>query len=246
MLLAELSSGFLLLFCAAFTRAESTPPYVKQCSKRDPELKKCILNALHHLRPYLKDGIPEIELPPVEPFRMGELTLTLTGGTNGYKIQLQELFVRGASNYTVEDIKLGSPFEAIVRMPRLDLEAHYSSSGVLIILPASGNGTFQARFGDAKVLVQGSISTSSRNGKTYLHVEELDVELSVKDVNMRVHKIFRNNRILTEAINLFLREHGQEVLKAMQPQLKKKLSALFTSIVNQLLLHVPVEMILLP
>lgn len=57
---------------------------------------------------------------------MDELTLSLTGGTNGYKVQLRELFVRGASNYTVENIKLGSPFEAIVRMPALILDAHYS------------------------------------------------------------------------------------------------------------------------
>lgn len=59
-------------------------------------------------------------------WQMDELTLSLTGGTNGYKVQLRELFVKGASNYTVEDIKLGSPFEAIVRMPALILDAHYS------------------------------------------------------------------------------------------------------------------------
>lgn len=49
-----------------------------------------------------------------------------------------------------------------------------------------------------------------------------------------------------EAINLFLRENGQEVLKAMEPQLKRKLSTLFAGIVNQLLRHVPVETFLIP
>ncbi|KAL0101165.1 hypothetical protein PUN28_018785 [Cardiocondyla obscurior] len=220
--------------------------YVKQCSRRDPKLITCLIDSLHHLRPYLSAGIPEIELPAVEPFRMDELTLSLTGGTNGYKIQLRDLYVKGASNYTVEDIKLGSPFQAVVRMPALILDAHYSSSGVLIILPASGNGTFHARFGDARALVRGTVSTKSRDEKTYLNVDNLDVVLAVKDVQMRVSKIFNNNRILTEAINLFLRENGQEVLKLMEPQLKKKLSTLFAGIVNQLLRHVPVESFLIP
>jgi len=58
--------------------------------------------------------------------QMDELTLSLTGGVNGYKVQLRDLYVKGASNYTVEDIKLGSPFQAIVRMPVLILDAHYS------------------------------------------------------------------------------------------------------------------------
>jgi len=181
------------------------------------------------------------------------------------------------------------------------------SSGILIILPASGNGTFHARFGDARALVRGTVSTKSREGKTYLNVDNLDVVLVVKDVQMRVSKVFNNNRILSkrivcyvypdtknsilsskfsisfsnsryrwvtmcclqkdidfminsfprfcwfgllipaaEATNLFLRENGQEVLKIMEPQLKKKLSALFAGIVNQLLRHVAVESFLVP
>ncbi|XP_066598412.1 protein takeout isoform X2 [Prorops nasuta] len=220
--------------------------YVKQCSRSDPKLKACLIDALHHLRPYLSVGIPEIELPSVEPFRMDELSLALTGGSNGYRVRLRDLLIKGASNYTVDDITLGSSFDAIVRMPALILDAHYSSSGILIILPASGNGTFHARFGDVKALVKGSVSTQKKDNKTFLNVEKLDVELRVKDVQMRVRKIFNNNRILTEATNLFLRENGQEVLKAMEPQLKRKLSVLFAGIVNQLLRHVPVEVFLLP
>ncbi|XP_046743264.1 uncharacterized protein LOC124409594 [Diprion similis] len=221
-------------------------PYVKQCSKKDPKLKKCLIDALHHLRPYLRDGIPEIKLPPVEPFRIEELILSLTGGRNGYKIQLQEMDVLGASNFTVFDIKLGSPFEALIEIPALVMDAHYSSSGVLIILPASGNGTFHGRFDDVRAIVKGTVSTSYHEGGTYLHVETLEIELAVKEIDLKVDKIFNNNRILTEAINLFLRENGQEVLKAMEPQLKKELVILFSRIVNQLLLHVPVESFLSP
>lgn len=58
--------------------------------------------------------------------------------------------------------------------------------------------------------------------------------------------IFDLRLFTAEATNLFLRENGQEVLKIMEPQLKRKLSTLFAGIVNQLLLHVPVETFLLP
>lgn len=47
--------------------------YVKQCSRSDPKLKSCLIDALHHLRPYLSVGIPEIELPSVEPFRVSSI-----------------------------------------------------------------------------------------------------------------------------------------------------------------------------
>jgi hypothetical protein len=39
------------------------------------------------------------------------------------------------------------PFEAVVTIPKLIIKAKYTSSGVLIIIPASGGGQFNAVFG---------------------------------------------------------------------------------------------------
>ena len=60
---------------------------------------------MHHLKPYLATGIPEIELPTVEPFLMDELSLSLTTGPNGYKVSLKEIDIFGASNFTVSKLK---------------------------------------------------------------------------------------------------------------------------------------------
>jgi hypothetical protein len=50
-------------------------------------------------------GIAEIEMPSVEPFRMDELSLSLTTGPNGYKVTLRDLDIYGASNFSVSDLK---------------------------------------------------------------------------------------------------------------------------------------------
>lgn len=36
--------------------------YIKQCEANDPQLVECIKGALHHLRPWLRTGIPEIQV----------------------------------------------------------------------------------------------------------------------------------------------------------------------------------------
>ena len=56
-------------------------------------------------RVLLVSGIPEIEMPSVEPFRMDELSLSLTTGPNGYKVTLRDLDIYGASNFTISDLK---------------------------------------------------------------------------------------------------------------------------------------------
>lgn len=228
---------------------QEIPPYVKQCPEGDPKIVECITGALHHLRPYLAKGIPEIEMPSVEPFRMDELSLSLTTGPNGYKVTLRDLDIYGASNFTISDLKLShgdAPFEAHIKIPELKINARYTSSGVLIILPASGQGNFHSTLGDIIATVQGTISSHQRAGRDYLHVDNLDINLNIKTVRMVVKKVFNNNRILTEATNLFLRENGHEVLKAMMPQLRHKLSEVFKGISNQLLTHVSTDMLLQP
>ncbi|XP_037036850.1 uncharacterized protein LOC119074672 [Bradysia coprophila] len=225
-----------------------SPEYIKQCRQSDPRLIECLKNSLHHLKPYLAQGIPEIEMPSVEPFLMDSLSLQLTGGPQGYRVTLKNMEIFGASNYTVNSVKLsrnGAPFEASITIPRLSIRAKYTSSGVLIIIPASGQGDFDATLDGVAVDLKGTVSNEIKSTGTYMHVESLVLNLNVKKVRMNIAKVFKNNRILTEATNLFLRENGLEVLKAMQPQLQKKLSAKFSGIANQLLLHVPVEQFLL-
>ncbi|KAJ8916724.1 hypothetical protein NQ315_013928, partial [Exocentrus adspersus] len=226
-----------------------TAPYVKQCYEGDPEVIKCFISALHHLRPYLAKGIPDIELPSVEPFIMEELSLSLTTGPNGYKVSLKNIDIFGASNFTMTKMKLsenGKPFEAIINIPQLQIHSRYQSSGVLIILPASGNGTFHGKLEGLRATIKGRTSVNERDNLKYLHVDSLDVDIQVKNVHLAVSNIYRNNVILTQAINLFLRENGMEVFKIMLPQLTKKLSGLFMSIANQLLTHVAIEMFYVP
>ncbi|KRT83900.1 hemolymph juvenile hormone-binding protein [Oryctes borbonicus] len=241
--------GVLFVKTVGEETSENIPPYIKQCKEGDPNIIRCLIDAVHHLSPYLASGIPEIELPPVEPFRMEELSLSLTTGPNGYKVTLSDIDIFGASNFTINKLKMsenGKPFEAEIYMPELRINSKYSSSGVLIILPASGKGSFHGRFGSVTATVRGKTSTHIRKEKKYLHVDTLSFDMKVKTINMGVKNVYKNSRILVEAMNLFLRENGQEVLHVMTPQLRNKLSSLFMNISNQLLTHVPQDVFYVP
>ncbi|EDV91225.1 uncharacterized protein LOC6568093 [Drosophila grimshawi] len=217
------------------------PEYIRQCRRNDPKILDCLSKAVEHLRPYLAKGIAEIELPPVEPFKMDSLALQLTDGPQGYKITLKNVEAFGASNFEVKSLKLGvnggEPFKARIIMPKLKIEAKYTSSGTLLIIPASGGGDFHATFDGVTADLTGK---TSLRGK-YLHVDALSLVLDVDKVNMSISRAFNNNRILLEATNLFLRDNSMIVLEAMQPQLQKKLATEFGKLANQLLKNVPVE-----
>lgn len=86
----------------------------------------------------------------IEPLIVDHLQLQLTGGSEGYRVHLKHVEIYGASNFTVKSLKLADkdqPFEVALQISKLTIKAKYSSSGVLIIIPASGGGDFAAIFG---------------------------------------------------------------------------------------------------
>lgn len=110
----------------------------------------------------------------------------------------------------------GKPFEAEIYMPELRINSKYSSSGILIILPASGRGSFHGRFGliiiyydfinlliaylyfsgSVTAMVKGKTSTNVKEGKKYLNVDSLNFDMKVQTINMGVKNVYRNSRIL--------------------------------------------------
>ena len=143
------------------------------------------------------------QLPSVEPFIMDHLQLQLTGGPQGYRVHLKNMEIFGASNFTLETLKLsenGKPFEARISIPRLNIRAKYQSTGVLIIIPASGNGDFLSTFDGVVANVRGHMGLNKREEGTFLNVDSLDLDLVVKKVRMQVSKIFNNSKLLSKNV----------------------------------------------
>lgn len=106
------------------------------------------------------------------------------------------------------------PFEIRIIIPKMRITSKYSSSGVLIILPASGNGTFHAALGDVSTICKGFVSKQTRNGEEFLHIDSMELDLEVKNVRMLVKKVFNNNRILSKYIEfLFIGKPLGEIIR---------------------------------
>lgn len=48
---------------------------MKVCNRNDPEINKCVLNSIEQLRNKLKSGIPELEVPAIEPLILKHVRL---------------------------------------------------------------------------------------------------------------------------------------------------------------------------
>lgn len=73
--------------------------YFPKCCIDDPHLDQCILDATETLRPYLKKGIPELNIPSFDPLRIPLITLQQGTDAVNYKVSLIDTKVYGFDKY---------------------------------------------------------------------------------------------------------------------------------------------------
>lgn len=93
--------NFHFYYCFNFFVAE----YIIPCYKADPEINKCLRGTFNHLRPYLINGIKEIQVPSIDPFRIDKIVIENGQGAFRVRASFSNVTANGASNYTVTNIR---------------------------------------------------------------------------------------------------------------------------------------------
>ena len=86
-------------------------------------------------------------------------------------------------------------------IPRIVVNAKYSSSGVLLLVQASGKGDYWGEYKKVKAKVYlKAIPQYVKEGLTYLTVEKSKIDFSVKDIRMGVENIENGNSVIRELL----------------------------------------------
>lgn len=77
------------------------------CKATDPEYEKCFLAGFAKMHPYLLKGIPEVNLPPMDPFVLPIMVINRTSSNDLVKINatVRNIRVEGARNLQVNALK---------------------------------------------------------------------------------------------------------------------------------------------
>ncbi|XP_026466740.1 uncharacterized protein LOC113370283 [Ctenocephalides felis] len=222
------------------------PYYITQCSRTDPAINTCLQKTGNRLARLLKNGVPELGIEEVEPVVVDEIGISLGAGPDGYRAVFKDIQAFGVSNLTVTGVRSdveSLQFQLTLEIPKISVQAQYRSSGVLILVRASGAGDYWGEYEGVKTKVyfRAAPLRVSDDGNTILKVEQVKMDFSVRDIKMGVDNVANGNTILQAALNLFINSNAQELLREMKPALRTKLAALMASFMNRLFEKVPLE-----
>ncbi|KAL3282187.1 hypothetical protein HHI36_005381 [Cryptolaemus montrouzieri] len=192
----------------------------------------------------MQRGIPELGISKPEPIVIDEIGISLGGGPDGYRATFRNIEAYGVSNTTVTAVRSDidtHQFQYTMYIPKISARAQYESSGVLILVQASGGGNYWGEYEGIKCKVYIKAAPVSINGREFLKLQQMKMDFSVKKIEMGVDNVHNGNAVLQAALNLFINSNSQELLKEMKPDLKRKLMELMRSFVDNLFENIPYD-----
>ncbi|XP_046392877.1 protein takeout-like [Ischnura elegans] len=242
-----LFAGIAVVTSQENEQAIETPEYILPCRRVDKDLNNCIKNTFNHLRPYLVKGIPELEMPPIEPLKIDVLAMENGHGPVNVRAVFTNLTVHGASNYSVVAVKSDLATYRLdlgMKIPVITATGRYEVTGNVLLLPVRSKGDFLSQFTDvtalAKIYGKEEKEAFGRKGP-FMRTDKLVVDFALGKARFRVRDLLNGDSLLGAAMNQFLNQNSIEIINEMKPAASASISKLFKKILNDAFLRIPIK-----
>ncbi|RZC39115.1 circadian clock-controlled protein [Asbolus verrucosus] len=206
------------------------------CRKSDPEYERCVLKNVEKARPLLIKGIPELNMPAVDPFELPVMTVDRTiNELVSIKAVTKNIKVLGAGNVVIEDFKANPANltgELRLNFPWTQLEMDYDVNGQLLIVPLRT---------DTQLYARGSVKIVDKDGVKYYRVDKLNMKIRVGDGEVKLTADNPDLQFGADLIANFFNENPRRVMDAINPIFVETATDLYRVVLDQILASVPAK-----
>ncbi|CAH1118060.1 unnamed protein product [Phaedon cochleariae] len=226
----------LLILCASLCFVSAVlPPYIKVCNRNSPDVTKCIINSVEELRPKLKEGIPELHVPSIEPLPLEQIQMRSGPNTAKIDANITNLMVWGPSSFEIIDLKPDikkNRFIFRINVPQIYFEGDYDINMNILVLKYKGQGPITGNFTNlgADVLLKGRLVKF--DGVTHLQFQKFTIHLNVEKSYLYLANLFSGNRNIGRATNQVVNDNSDLFLNEIMPNLESALADKFTEVAN--------------
>lgn len=223
----------------------TTPEYILPCYKSDPKINTCLRGTFNHLRPYLITGLKDIDVPSIDPLAIDRLLMENGHGAFRVRALFSNITVNGASNFTLGKINADInkyTIELGFKIPRVEIRGKYEVAGNVLLFPVRSKGDFWAVFLEADVIskIFGK-EVQNKEGTRFMKIEKINVDFKLGKSRFRVRDVINHGNIIGEAMNQFLNNNADEIIKEMKPAAIQSIARHFKAFLNGAFLRVPLK-----
>ncbi|KAL4718305.1 hypothetical protein ACJJTC_014340 [Scirpophaga incertulas] len=148
------------------------------------------------MRPQLTSGIPEVNIPALEPFTVPTLKLDRNAPNLRIKATVRNAKAYGGSRFKIEKLKLNLnnryAGELKILLPKLMILADYDVRGSrLLTLDINGKGRLQGNFTGITVVAKGIGKPVVKDGVEYLQADKVVTRVKISHGQIAVDDLER-------------------------------------------------------
>ncbi|KAK4879056.1 hypothetical protein RN001_007202 [Aquatica leii] len=231
---------FVIVCALCFISALAVlPDYIHVCKKNDVDIAQCINNSINHLRLRLPSGIPDLDVPPIEPLKLNEIKLKIGPPSAAIHCNITNLKVWGPSTFVITELKpdlAKNTFYFKIFLPRLHFKGDYDLSMSILLINAKGKGPIEGNFTNyrSEVIMKGR--KIMKNDEEYLKFDKIRLRVETGKTNIRLENLFNNDPFLKQLSDDLVNDHSDIFVNEIKPTLEVGLAEKFTDIANKITL----------
>ncbi|KAI4499873.1 hypothetical protein M0802_005129 [Mischocyttarus mexicanus] len=232
----------LLSMVFDFGQSMELPDFIHVCKRNDPNIVPCVTESVEFLKPYLQKGVPEYNIPSLEPLLLKSLISTDKGGL---RISAKDVEAFGASDFTITSLNINFDnleFALEVKLPHLHIRGLYDINGRVLLLPIQGSGPMVGNFTQCTGTVKIRAGTKQQpNGDNNVIIEDFKMKITVGKGTITLENLFGGEKVLGDVVNNAINSNFDAFLSELQPFIEKALSDAFREIANSIVTNFTYE-----
>lgn len=228
--------------------AYKLPASYPLCEKDDPDLDKCLQNALQEVVHLLKDGIRELNVPPMDPLLITNMEVSDSAGSISLRQKFTDLVTTGISDAHIYEVRSNfNPPETIelfanCGLDKCKMDSGYEMDGNVLLLPIKGKGNCTFTFTGAKGWLGPVGHGYMKNGKMYFNVTDFKMDIyDIEDFEMNFDNLFNGDKRLGDHMNNFLNENWKSMWKELRLLFEGAFGALYAQYSRRIFDKVPFD-----
>ncbi|XP_045494943.1 circadian clock-controlled protein daywake-like [Colias croceus] len=233
-----------VLYSSTAEHYKTKPSFVKTCSLSDPDFDDCSQEAVQSLFNALGPGLPEIDLPSLDPLKIPKIRILQGEGPVNVNAALDDVIVTGFGKTIVLLSQVDSKtydFYTKVRVPKIRIQGTYDLKGKILLIPLVGRGKCWFEPSNMTIDIVSDVKLYDKGGFTFFNVTQVHVKYNIGLLKLYMHNLFDGISSLEESTNAYLNANWRPVSESLRPILTKTIEDILLGFMQQIFHNLPAK-----
>ncbi|KAJ8865489.1 hypothetical protein PR048_027473 [Dryococelus australis] len=190
------------LVASPLQAALKLPPYLKSCSKSDPNFSVCALKNGIAAIPFLVKGDAKYHIPVLDPLHLEHVDIAQGTGPVKINLILDDVNVRGLKEAELKAVSFDEQkkeisIELFVKGQALSVDSKYKIDGQVLVLPIKGNGDVNLKVDNVGATFKcGYNLVNGEDGKEYIKIKDSSLDFTLTKAVFDFRNLFNGNKAL--------------------------------------------------